>query len=93
VKEVIRLALANSPNRGFSDFSGGRQANSYLRARGFEIMALTVDRDNRCHKTPPSSTRAGALAGQVIHVPDSRLKDVQSSALMAVVGEIHVPQP
>jgi hypothetical protein len=43
MKEIIRLALANSPNRGFSDFSGGRQANRYLRAHGFEIVALQPD--------------------------------------------------
>jgi 5-methylcytosine-specific restriction protein A len=40
VKEIIRLALDNSGEAGFADFSGGRQANSYLRARDFQIVAL-----------------------------------------------------
>jgi len=40
VKEIIRLALDKSAYAGFADFSGGRQANAYLRARDFEIVAL-----------------------------------------------------
>lgn len=40
VKEIIRLALDKSADSGFTDFSGGRQANAYLRARDFRIVTL-----------------------------------------------------
>lgn len=39
VKESIRLAT------GFSDFSGGKQANEYLTKLGFEIVKLREDED------------------------------------------------